>query len=391
MSEQFTSEVIHSWRGDYLSEMPPARRIVSAGCAGSWYFDWFAEKYPHPVDRHVGFELQPPPADLPSGVVWIQGNIRDLSAVETASVDLVFAGQVIEHLTIDEFADFLCEVNRVLDDEGFFVLDSPNFAITNLIGMRNPEHNVEYTCDQIRSLLQASGFEIQDVKGMGLCVDPVTKHCWGFDYQTERHRRELLAPRFPEHCLIWWVTANKHNHCVREHIYPQLEEFERLNSSATRTSLRHNVGVLVPDSEASRGVALYSAVGDSPGYLLFGPYIPLPKGDYEVTFHIKLRAPGPTGAWPHRLLRSGIDLLLRWRAPRGGQVAAIDACSGAECEVHASRAIHESDFADSHSYHPFSLSFSSDGEEHFQFRVYSFGREPLFLDPYTPYRCFRRL
>lgn len=391
MSEQFTSEVIHRWRGDCLSEMPPARRILSAGCAGSWYFDWFAQKYPHPVDRHIGFELQPAPADLPSGVVWIQGNIRDLSPVETSSMDLVFAGQVIEHLTIDEFADFLCEVNRVLDDDGFFVLDSPNFSITNLVGMRYPEHNLEYTCEQIRALLEASGFEIQDVKGIGLCVDPVTKHCWGFDCQTERHRRESLAPRFPEYCLIWWVTAKKRGHCHRERVFPQLEEFEKLNTASTRTSLRHNVGSLVPDPEASRGVALHSAVSDSPGYLLFGPYIPLPKGEYEVTFHIRPCLPGPEDAWLSRVFRTGIDSLRRLAAPHAGQVAIIDACSGAECKVHASRAIHESDFADSHSYHPFSLSFSSEGEEHFQFRLYSFARQPLLLDPYTPYRCQRRL
>jgi SAM-dependent methyltransferase len=371
--------------------MPPARRILSAGCAGTWYFEWFAEKYPYLVEKHIGVELYSAPADLPPGITWIQGNIGDLSAVETASVDLVFAGQVIEHLAIGELAGFLCEANRVLVDEGLFVLDSPNFSITNLVGWRNPEHNVEYTYDQIRTLLQDSGFEIQGAKGIGLCVDPVTKHCWGLDYQTERHRRELLAPRFPEHSLIWWVTAKKRSYCRREQTYAQLEEFEKLNTASTRTTLRHNVGALVPDHEASRGVALYSAVGDSPGYLLFGPYIPLPKGEYEVTFHIRLRPRGPKDAWPYRLLRTGMASLRRWRVPRGGQVAAIDACSGAECKVHASRAIHGSDFADSHTYHPFSLSFSSEGEEHFQFRVYSFRREPLLLDPYTPYRCFRRL
>jgi SAM-dependent methyltransferase len=391
MGQQVTSEAIHAWRGAYLSDMPAASRILSAGCAGTWYFDWFAQKYPYPVDRHIGFELQPPPESPPTGVIWIQGNIRDLSPVETSSVDLVFAGQVIEHLTIDEFADFLCEANRVLVDDGFFVLDSPNFSITNLVGWRHPEHYVEYTCDQIRTLLEASGFEIQSAKGICLCVDPVTKHCWGLDYQSDGRRRESLAPWCPEYCLIWWITAKKRGHCHREHVYPQLEQFERQNSSSKRATLRHNVGILVPDPEASRGVALYSAAKDSPGYLLFGPYVPLPKGEYEVTFRFKRYLASPEQARPSSRPRAVIDSLRRLAKPHGRQVATIDVCSGADCKIHARRAIYESDTPDSCSYQPFSLYFSSEGEEHFQFRVYSVGRESLMLDPYTPYRCHRRL
>lgn len=383
--------MIHRTRGAYLSEMPPASRILSAACAGTWYFQWFAQRYPHAVEKHTGVELDTAPAVLPSGVVWIQGNIRDLSAVETGSVDLVFAGQVIEHLTIDEFADFLCEVNRVLDDEGFFVLDSPNFATTNLVGWRNPEHNVEYTYDQIRTLVRESGFEIRSAKGILLCVDPETKRCWGLDCQPERHQRELLARHFPEYCLIWWITCKKRSSCQRQHAYDLLEEFERVNSASVRTTLLHNVGVLVPDRAASRGIAIYSAAGDPPGYLLFGPYIPLPRGEYEVTFRVGLRHSSPQHGWRVRLLRRGLEFLHRWRAPGGGDVATIDACSGLGRKVHASRPVREADFGTLFSYEPLRIKFLSHDEEGFEFRVYSSGQESFFLDPYTPYRCLRRL
>jgi hypothetical protein len=91
---------LHELRGRRIATMPAgARTVLSAGCAGAWYFEWFDERYPTSVDRHIGVELfSPRPANLPGNMEWISSSLDDLSSVESGVVDLVFAGQLIEHL-----------------------------------------------------------------------------------------------------------------------------------------------------------------------------------------------------------------------------------------------------------------------------------------------------
>jgi SAM-dependent methyltransferase len=71
-----------------------------------------------------------PPDPLPPKVEWLQRNLGDLSPIDDGSVDLVFAGQVIEHLWPEDVAGFLAEAHRVLRPGGFLALDSPNRLVT---------------------------------------------------------------------------------------------------------------------------------------------------------------------------------------------------------------------------------------------------------------------
>ena len=44
-------------RSRELERLPGgAKTVLHGGCAGSWYFEWFAERYPTPVERHFGVE-----------------------------------------------------------------------------------------------------------------------------------------------------------------------------------------------------------------------------------------------------------------------------------------------------------------------------------------------
>jgi hypothetical protein len=119
--------LLHQSRSAYLRGMPPgAKRLLSAGCAGLWYFEWIKQTYGC-VPEHLGIEFYTPKPDgLDNNVTWIANTASDMSAVKSRSCDLVFSGQNIEHLWPEEVSGFMLEAARVLALGGHLVIDSPN-------------------------------------------------------------------------------------------------------------------------------------------------------------------------------------------------------------------------------------------------------------------------
>lgn len=114
----------HALRTAEVARMPreEVRTILSAGCAGRWYFDWIAEHYTDgDVERHIGVEwYSPEPDDLPPEVTWIRNTVGEMSNVTDGEVDLVFSGQNVEHLSAQDVVAFLGEAHRVLRPGGPF-------------------------------------------------------------------------------------------------------------------------------------------------------------------------------------------------------------------------------------------------------------------------------
>lgn len=137
------NHLLHHLRGQALEGLPKrARQFVSVGCAGTWYFEWIAEKCA-PL-RHTGIEFySPKPDDLPESVEWIANTAGDMRALSDGSADVLFSGQNIEHLWPHDIAAFLLESHRVLETGGLLVVDSPNRRITSRLGWSHPEHTIE--------------------------------------------------------------------------------------------------------------------------------------------------------------------------------------------------------------------------------------------------------
>jgi hypothetical protein len=79
--------LLHHSRGALLRACRPpgAQRLLSAGCAGKWYFDWIEETYGR-VPEHLGIEYyMPKPEGLPDNVTWIANTASDMSAVASAA------------------------------------------------------------------------------------------------------------------------------------------------------------------------------------------------------------------------------------------------------------------------------------------------------------------
>jgi SAM-dependent methyltransferase len=109
--------------------------------------------------------------------------MSDLSPVPGGSVDLVWAGQVVEHMPEEELARALLEVERVLKPGGFFCLDTPNGIMARIHSPKkllHPEHVREYTPDEMRSLLSRH-FTIE--RELGLIPMPESHSTGVFSYQ----------------------------------------------------------------------------------------------------------------------------------------------------------------------------------------------------------------
>ena len=283
--------MLHQSRGALLRGMPVgARRLLSAGCAGRWYFDWIEQTYGW-VPEHLGIEYySPEPAGLPANVRWIANTASDMSAVEAESCDLVFSGQNLEHLWPEEVSGFLLEAARVLRSGGHVVIDSPNRLVTAGLNWSHPEHTLELTAEEVATLLALSGFDVTKVRGIWLCRDPRTGEMLPFDPNVDAPgwsmvERLAVASGDPVHAFIWWVEARRADR--PPDAFAVQETMARLFATHWPERVQR---LLVPAGLPTQVDAEGTWVTCDPGYggiAMFGPYMALRTGHYRVTWQVR--------------------------------------------------------------------------------------------------------
>ena len=282
--------LLHHSRSALMRDMPAgAKRLLSAGCAGTWYFDWIDHTYGR-VPQHLGIEYYAPKPDgLPDNVIWIANTAGNMEEVESGSCDLVISGQNIEHLWPDEVAGFLAESARVLRPGGTLCVDSPNRAMTEPLLWSHPEHTIEFTVPEIRHLFELAGFEVTKEAGIWLCQDPGNGRVLPFvpdDAVTGWTITERLisARDKPEQSFLWWLEGRR---CDRAPDRSALDAvladiFSRAWPERTRRT------VVVPGRAMEQrvdGAWVRVPPGDG-GVVFYGPYLPLRAGKYRITFDL---------------------------------------------------------------------------------------------------------
>ncbi|CAG0978376.1 partial putative S-adenosylmethionine-dependent methyltransferase/MSMEI_2290, partial [Anaerolineae bacterium] len=175
------------------TELPAAEVLADLGgaCAHSIAGALLWMGYPHPVrevtivdlppDQRMFVEkfdyLQNETTDwIEAGrtrVRYIHAPMTDLSVLADSSVDMLWLGQSIEHITQAEARRVYAEALRVLKPGGYFCLDTPNRAITRLqspIGFIHPEHRHEYRPAELANQLTQAGLVVKRV--LGICPMP---------------------------------------------------------------------------------------------------------------------------------------------------------------------------------------------------------------------------
>jgi len=175
---------LHFSRSLFVRSLPRAERILDLGgtALGASQGAMVLMGYPYPFEQIVVVDLpQDDRNDLyredhvrhvvetPLGPVhYHYHSMADLSAYPDASFDLVYSGQSIEHVPVADADKVLAEVVRVLRPGGHLGLDTPNATVCRLQQAEfiDPDHDHEYTHQEMVDKLHAAGFDILDAKGL---------------------------------------------------------------------------------------------------------------------------------------------------------------------------------------------------------------------------------
>jgi len=174
---------LHASRCEFIIGLPPARRIVDLG--GGHTTDargaLVVLGYPYEFDELVIVDLPPDDrhplyrsdrfddSDTASGRVRYEyRSMTDLSFAADASVDLVYSGQSIEHVTESDGDVVLAEVRRALVPGGTIAIDTPNGRVCRMQqdALIDPDHKVEYTLEELVAKVESAGFEVTSVRGL---------------------------------------------------------------------------------------------------------------------------------------------------------------------------------------------------------------------------------
>lgn len=215
--------LIHKARINLLATaLPPGDIVLDLGGANC---PLYKMGYPHkfkklylidlaPEDRHDMYkEIIVDPNAEEGEVVIKYGDMTELDAFDDSSVDFVWAGQSIEHVSVDSGRKMCRAAYRVLKPGGAFCLDTPNRLITKIHtreiggGFIHPEHCIEYEPDQLRKILEAAGFAVKVV--LGVCEMPNTSASGVFDYTDF-----LFGKQISENVDQSYI---QYFHCVKNH------------------------------------------------------------------------------------------------------------------------------------------------------------------------------
>jgi len=175
---------LHFSRSLFVRSLPRAQRILDLGgtALGSDKGAMVLMGYPYAFDELVVVDLPPDDRnDLYKETVardvthtelgpvrYNYHSMSDLTRYASGSFDLVYSGQSIEHVPVEEAERVLVGAARILRPGGYLALDTPNARVCRLQqpGFIDPDHDHEYTHKEMTEKLHDAGFEVLEAKGL---------------------------------------------------------------------------------------------------------------------------------------------------------------------------------------------------------------------------------
>lgn len=214
---------LHHSRCAFVRGLPPARRILDLGGTNLQHEHGalVTMGYPYAFDEIVIVDLPPDErhplynrggvrADTDSRlgrITYAYHSMEDLSAYPDESVDLVYSGQSIEHVSVEAADRVLQGAFRVLRRGGLLALDTPNAHVTRLQQPEfiDPDHKYEYRPFELEAKLERAGFDVVERKGLNLGLESVARGT--FDAQEFAENVGVFAD--PESCYLLAYVCRK--------------------------------------------------------------------------------------------------------------------------------------------------------------------------------------
>lgn len=193
--------MVHLSRLAWIKTLPPAARVLDIGGSSPNIAEGALIElgYPHRPRELVIFDLPPNeqywgaprhPQDRTYSFDWgklsyVHGRCEHISnfpELAEQRFDLVFMGQVIEHIEVAALPNVLRWVYDHLNPGGCFVFDTPNRTLTEIQipgGFVDPDHKTEYRPHELAALLERCGFRVR--KALGLLPMPESLETRQFD------------------------------------------------------------------------------------------------------------------------------------------------------------------------------------------------------------------
>lgn len=208
------SKRLHSARMAWVSQIPAARRILDIGGSSPSLPEGALIElgYAHRPEQLIIFDK--PPAEqywgtpgysqdhvrtFPWGQVqYIHGYAEDIlqnAELSAQKFDLIFMGQVVEHIFENKLPLVLGWIRDHLTDQGSFFFDTPNRLVTRFETGEDcyidPDHKREYTPEDLDGLITTMGFS--EIQRWGILDMPnvVTNQSFGVK---DFYDGELLTP-----------------------------------------------------------------------------------------------------------------------------------------------------------------------------------------------------
>lgn len=121
--------------GSFINRVVAKRRIA----VDAW--DGFANYLEPQIESHIG-------------------DVTDLSFLEPASVNFVFASNLFEHLSQEDFASVLSQLKHTLVADGTLNILQPNYYYSYREYFDDYTHRTVYTHRSITDFLEAHGYDV---------------------------------------------------------------------------------------------------------------------------------------------------------------------------------------------------------------------------------------